>query len=113
MTLNREVVKQAFRECKKVAGLDFSYSRGISDCMTCTNYDIAVKHSNEAKGIWLKWFAVGMNKSRWGEYKTYHICHTLTAKQAKIVGEVLSKYFNFSWSGERCDCMEISAKEAA
>ena len=111
--LDRELVKQAIRECKKAAGLDYAYSAGLSDCMTCTNYAISQKHGVTAKGIWLKWYRVGMNSSKWGERETYCIVHDLTDAQAETVTGVLRKYFKVEWDGDEGKCIEISAKEGA
>jgi len=113
MELNREKVKQAIRECKKAAGLDYAYSSGLGDCMSCTNYAIAQKHGEGSKGIWLKWYRTGMNASKWGRQATLCICHDLKAGQAEKVAEVLSKYFKVEWNGDKNRCIEISTKEVA
>ena len=112
-TLDRETVKQAIKECKKAAGLDYAYSAGISDCMSCTNYAISKKYGETSRGIWLKWYRAGMNAREWDSQETYYICHDLTSEQGQKVKEVLSKYFKVEWDGDNNSCIEISAKEAA
>ena len=113
-TLDRETVKQAIRECKKVAGLTYAYSTAPEDCMSCSNYAIVQKHGENAKGIWLKWYRVGMNASKWERSGCTHcIAHDLTESQAKKVVEVLSKYFKVDWNGDNSRCIDISAKEVA
>ena len=111
--LDRELVKKAIKECKKEAGLDFAYSQATACCMGCTNSKIASQFGDDAHGIFVKWFRAGMNGSNWSDYKTKHICHTLTKEQGEKVVEVLSRYFKVTWSGEEHDCIEIGAKEDA
>ena len=112
-TLDRELVKKAIRECKKAAGLDFAYSAGLSDCMSCTNAVLEQKHGGKAKGIWLKWFRSGMNASKWQNKTICYIVHTLTKEQGKKVVEALSQYFKVNWDGDKYKCIEITPMEAA
>ena len=111
--MDRELIKKAVKECKKEAGLDFAYSSGLGDCMSCTNSILADKFGENAKGLWVKWFRVGMNASKWGDYKTKYICHSLTKKQGDKVVEILSRYFTVEWSGESHDCIALTAKAEA
>jgi len=111
--LDRELVKQAFRECKKAAGLDYAYSAGLSDCMSCTNYAISQKHGETSKGIWLKWYRTGMNASKWENHGTFCIAHDLTEEQTEKVIGVLNKYFMVEWDCDNGKCIDISAKEEA
>lgn len=110
--MERKTVAKAFRECKKMAGLDFSYSRAIEDCNTCTWAAIEEKHGEAAKGIFLKYFTFGMNREEWDERAPYYIAHDLTAEQARKVVETLSEYFAVEWDGSEAHCIKISDKAA-
>jgi len=112
-TLDRATVIKAVRECKKAAGLDYAYSAGLSDCMTCTNYAISQKYGENSKGIWVKWYRTGMNASKWERSGTHCIAHDLTESQAQKVVEVLTKYFKVDWNGDNNRCIDISPMEAA
>jgi len=109
--MTREQVRAAFNECKKAAGLDFALTQGIRDCMTCTNYELSCKYGKESRGIWLKWFRVGMNRSNWNERTAYFIVHDLTKEQGAKVMEVLQKHFKVEWDGSEHQCIKIESKE--
>lgn len=91
-----ETLKRAFRECKKVAGLDFARTNAaaLGDCNSCCWAAINEKHGEESRGIFLKHWQHGMNGSgEIEEQDCLFIAHRLTEEQAAKVLAVLGRYF--------------------
>lgn len=113
--MNRENLKKAFREIKKELKLNFSITRpdDLGDCMSCVNYALCKKYGEDAKGIWLKHWEVGMNKSYPLErQESVFIAHDLTDEQGERVIEIL-KSFGYEVAEEFSHdrCIEISEKQ--
>lgn len=104
--MKRETVVKAFKEVKKVVGLDFAQSTAKC-CNSCSWGRIETKYGENAKGIFLKFFTSGLNRQPWDEERSYYISHSLTEEQAFKVIEVLRKYFKTDWDGDMGTCIEI------
>jgi hypothetical protein len=98
-------VVDAIKEAKKAAKLDFARSQGTC-CGSCTWATI----KDDTKGIWLKHYKAGANRSTWSPTAKQHIAHDLTEAQAKIVVEVLSKYFKVDYDFDPSKTIIISDK---
>lgn len=95
--MKKQQIERVFKKIEELAKLDFALATPLGDCQTCTWSDIELEFGRESKGIWLKHWSFGMNKTKWNENGTYYIAHDLTKLQKKIVYEELSKYFNVEW----------------
>jgi hypothetical protein len=100
-----EQVVEVLKEVKKEAKLGFARSAG-NCCGSCT---WAALPENK-KGIWLKHYKSGMNRSPWRENEVHHIAHDLTNEQAVIVVNTLSKYFKVDYDFNDSHSIKISDK---
>lgn len=94
--MTRQKLRFIFNKIKKEAELDFALTKGYC-CGTCTWAEIENEYGKNSKGIWLKWYDKGMNKTKWADEKTLYVAHDLTNKQKDIVYNILSHYFNIDW----------------
>ena len=95
--MKKQQIKRVFEKIKELAKLDFADTTPMGDCQTCTWADIELEFGKESKGIWLKHWTFGMNKTKWDENETYYIAHDLTSRQKEIVYNELSKHFAVDW----------------
>lgn len=98
--MNREKLKDAFREYKSKAKVDFAIIRPdrLGDCQSCFWYAAGKKYGDNCHGIFVKHWMHGMNRD-WGgkdidDLDKVFIGHALTEEQAKIFYEVFGKYYN-------------------
>ncbi len=97
--MDKELLKKAFREYKKAAGLDYAITRpdNLGDCMSCVNYALSKKYGEESKGIWAKHWNTGLNGSGdLSSAKSVWIAHDITEEQAETLYEVFGKYYNMT-----------------
>ncbi len=94
--MNRRTLSIIFREIKKAAKLDFALTHGEC-CQSCTWASISNRFGKNAKGIWLKWFEHGANRTDWREHGIYYIGHDLNAEQKDTVYNILKKYCAVEW----------------
>lgn len=94
--MTRQYIKFIFKKIEEQANLDFAWTKGYC-CSTCTWADIHDEFGENAKGIWLKWYDKGGNKSKWDNNATLYVAHDLTPKQKDIVYEILAKHFVVDW----------------
>lgn len=95
--MNRENVKKAFREFRKIDSIDYAYMNvdRLGDCMSCVNSELAYQFGYESKGIWLKHWNHGMNASNpIEEQECLYIAHDITEGQAKELVRIFSKDFH-------------------
>lgn len=97
--MDKELLKNAFREYKKAASLAYAITRpdNLGDCQSCVNYALCEKYGEDSKGIWVKHWVHGMNGS--GDICEAHyatVAHDLTEEQAKTFYEVFGKYYNIT-----------------
>ena len=94
--MTRQKIKFIFNEIKREAKLDFALTKGYC-CQTCTWADIENEYGQESKGIWLKWFDKGANRTKWNDSDMQYIAHDLNEKQKNIVYDILQQYFDVEW----------------
>jgi hypothetical protein len=101
-------VVDAIKEAKKAAKLDFARSQGTC-CGSCTWSTI----KEGTKGIWLKHYKTGANRSKWREADAQYIAHDLTDDQLKIVIATLSQYFEvkYDFASQGADVITIRDKK--
>ena len=104
--MKRKDLRKIFNEIKKEGKLDFALTCGTC-CQSCTWAEIEAKHGENAKGIWLKWFNSGANRSEWSDNGVYYIAHDLTEEQKKIVYSILGKYVKVDWDFSDGSCIKI------
>lgn len=98
--MDKELLKKAFREYKKAAGLDYAITNpdNLGDCMSCVNYALSEKYGEESKGVWVKHWKRGMNG--YGEDVSavdyVYIAHDITEEQAQTLYSVLGQYYNIT-----------------
>ena len=113
--MNKEILKAAFREAKKSAGLDFAVTNpdNLGDCNSCVWAAIVDKYGETSRGIWAKAWRHGMNGGREPQYlDRVFISHDLTEEQAAAVLAVFAKYYTIeSGAYSREKCIVISEKE--
>lgn len=107
--MTKKDIKFIFEEIKRKAGLDFALTKG-NCCNNCTWDEINDDFGEQAKGIWLKWFSAGINKSKWNENGPWYVAHDLTPKQKIIVYDILLQHFDVEWEN-LSDNMSIKIKE--
>lgn len=108
--MTRQKIKFIFNRIKQEANLDFALTKGYC-CQTCTWADIDNEYGENAKGIWLKWYDKGGNKTKWDNNATQYIAHNLNEQQKDIVYDILSKYFKVEWDKGDSNAIIISNKE--
>ena len=63
--MNVDKLKKVFREVKKQFNLDFAYTNvdNLGDCNSCVCYALGQKFGDNGKGMYLKYWRRGMNRS--------------------------------------------------
>ena len=102
---------EIFQEAQREAHLDYARIDGIC-CPSCTDAELIALYGEDSKGIWIKWFSYGANKSRWSEQDEFYIAHDLTDEQRGKVIEVLSRCFQVDFNGDKSKCIKIAAPRA-
>lgn len=108
--MNRELLKKAFREAKKAAGLDFAITNpdGMGDCQSCVWSAIVDRYGDDSRGVWVKHWRRGMNGGAPVEdLHRIYVAHDLTDEQGRTVVAVLSQYFRVDWDFSRGHCIKL------
>lgn len=95
--MNKETIKKAFREWKKVTGADYALTSvdRFGWCMSDVNCELSFKYGEESKGIWLKHWNHGVNSSApLEECDSALIAHDIDEEQAEAIYEVFGRYFH-------------------
>lgn len=63
--MNVDKLKKVFREVKKQFKLDFAYTNvdNLGDCNSCVCYTLGKKFGDNGRGMYLKFWRHGMNRS--------------------------------------------------
>jgi len=112
MFVTMQKMDEILGEVQEEAGLDYARLNGCC-CNTCTNDALARQYGEDSKGIWIKWFDNGGNKSRWSSHKDFYISHDVTKEQMVKVLKVLCKYFIVIYDGDDSQCIQITKKRAS
>ena len=107
MNITRYKMGSIFNEIQKDANLDYAYTNGVC-CGTCMNAELVSDHGVDSKGIWLKWYKEGGNKTTWASNKCFRIAHDVSEEQMSKIIEVLKKYFTVEYDGDMNKCIKIS-----
>lgn len=107
--MTRQKIKFIFNRIKQEATLDFALTKGYC-CKTCTWAEIENDYGQDSKGIWLKWYDKGGNKTKWDNNGTYYIGHNLTETQKDIIYNILQEYFEIEWDKSNDNSIKIKDK---
>lgn len=94
--MTKAQLKRIFAKIKEEAKLDFAETEPRGDCNTCNWGEIRDDLGDDARGIWLKHWSWGGNKSKF-DTQTNYIAHDLTEEQKYIVADILSRQFIVDW----------------
>lgn len=108
--MRKTQIQHALDKCKQKLGLDYAIAEAMGDCQTCTWAEIYDRYGADAKGLWLKYFKWGANKSPFNKNENY-IAHNLTQEQRDVVYDILSKYFKVDWDKSDDRAIVIYNKE--
>lgn len=107
MNITRYKMGSIFNEIQQEANLDYAYTSGFC-CATCMNEELTDDHGVDSKGIWLKWYSKGANKTTWASHDYFYIVHDVTEEQMTEILNILNKYFNVDFNGDMSKCIKIS-----
>lgn len=107
--MDKGLIRRVFGKIKDtIPGIDYAIvdTDEYGDCHSCVNAAISIRYGEDSKGIFLKHWAKGMNRSKPLKYQEKaYIAHDLTDEQGTLVLEMLKAEFdveNEKYDPDRC-----------
>lgn len=113
--MDKELLKKAFREYKKAAGLAYAITSpdNLGSDMSNVNFSLCEKYGEDSKGIWAKNWQKGCNARPSVERaESMTVAHDLTPEQAETFYKVMGQYYNITPSAyDRWTCFTLYEKD--